>query len=146
MIRIIKDAFYRMLRLQFWSILFLETTLVGIVITYTDYIYEDSLIPSLLLSLSFPYFGLLMLVVGAYSFIRLFYRIDLTTILLNSAIWIYIAMACILDMIQTERIHGKDFTAIVAVLSVMLCIRILANAYSLDLSKEEKINKERHNG
>lgn len=146
MIRIIKDAFYRMLRLQFWSILFLETTLVGIVITYTDYIYEDSLIPSLLLSLSFPYFGLLMLVVGAYSFVRLFTRIDLITILLNSAIWIYIAMACIFDMIQTGRIHGKSFSAIVAVLSVMLCIRILANAYSLDLSKEEKINKERHNG
>lgn len=146
MIRIIKDAFYRMLRLQFWSILFLETTLVGIVITYTDYIYEDSLIPPMLLSLSFPYFGLLMLVVGAYSFIRLFSRIDLITILLNSAIWVYIAISCVLDMIQTERIHGKSFTAMVAVLSIMICIRILTNAYSLDLSKEEKINKERHNG
>lgn len=142
----LKAVWRHLFRLQFWSILFLETTIVGFVLVYIDYLYDDNFIPYMFLSLSFPFFGLFMIAGGFYSIIRLFIRIDLFSILFNAAIWIYIATTCLIDMIQSSRLGHQGFTAILFVLSVALCIRILGNAYSLDLHKEKKISQERDNG
>lgn len=142
----LKNVWEHLFRLQFWSILFLETTIIGIVLVYVDYLYDNPFIPYMLVSLSFPFFGLLMIAGGVYSIIRLFTRIDLLSILINAAIWIYIAAACLIDMIQSAHIGHQGFTAILSILSIALCIRILGNAYYLDLHKEKKISQERDNG
>ena len=142
----LKYVWEHLFRLQFWSILFLETTIIGIVLVYIDYLYDDHFIPYMLVSLSFPFFGLFMIVGGIYSSIRLFIRIDLFSILINAAIWMYIAAACLIDMIQSEYLGHQGFTAILFVLSIALCIRILGNAYYLDLHKEKRISQERDNG
>ena len=142
----LKYVWEHLFRLQFWSILFLETTIIGIVLVYIDYLYDNSFIPYMLVSLSFPFFGLFMIVGGIYSIIRLFIRIDLFSILINAAIWMYIAAACLIDMIQSEHLGHQGFTAILFVLSIALCIRILGNAYYLDLHKEKKFSQERDNG
>lgn len=142
----LKHVWEHLFRLQFWSILFLETTVVGIVLVYVDYLYDNHLIPYMLVSLSFPFFGMFMIAGGVYSIIKLFIRIDLISILINAAIWVYIAIACLIDMIQSANLGHQGFTAILFVLSVALCIRILGNAYYLDLHKEKKISQERDNG
>lgn len=142
----LKNVCVHLFRLQFWSILFLETTIVGIVLLYVDYLYDKPFIPYLLVSLSFPFFGLVMIVGGVYSLIRLFTRIDLYCILINAAIWMYIAAACLIDMIQSANIGHQGFTDILFILSIALCIRILGNAYYLDLHKEKKISQESDNG
>ena len=142
----LKNVWEHLFRLQFWSILFLETTVVGIVLVYVDYLYDNHLIPYMLVSLSFPFFGMFMIAGGIYSIIKLFIRIDLISILINAAIWVYIAIACLIDMIQSANLGHQGFTAILFVLSVALCIRILGNAYYLDLHKEKKISQERDNG
>ena len=138
----LRNVWEHLFRLQFWSILFLETTVIGIVLVYIDYLYDNNFIPYMLVSLSFPFFGLFMIVSGIYSMIRLFTRIDLYSILINAAIWMYIAAACLIDMIQSENLGHQGFTAILFVLSIALCIRILGNAYYLDLHKEKKISLE----
>lgn len=142
----LKYVWEHLFRLQFWSILFLETTIIGIVLVYIDYLYDNSFIQYMLVSLSFPFFGLFMIAGGIYSIIRLFTRIDLFSILINAAIWMYIAAACLIDMIQSEILGHQGFTAILFVLSIALCIRILGNAYYLDLHKEKKFSQERDNG
>ena len=142
----LKKVWEHLFRLQFWSILFLETTIIGIVLVYLDYLYANQFIPYMLVSLSFPFFGMVMTAGGIYSLIRLFIRIDLLSILFNAAIWIYIAIACLIDMIQSAYLGHEGFTAILFVLSVALCTRILGNAYYLDLHKEKKISQERDNG
>ena len=142
----LKNVWEHLFRLQFWSILFLETTIIGIVLVYIDYLYDNHFIPYMLVSLSFPFFGLFMIAGGIYSIIRLFTRIDLFSILINAAIWMYIAITCLIDMIQSAYLGHQGFTAILFVLSVALCIRILGNAYYLDLHKEKKISQERDNG
>ena len=142
----LKNVWEHLFRLQFWSILFLETTVVGIVLVYVDYLYDNHLIPYMLVSLSFPFFGMFMIAGGVYSIIKLFIRIDLISILINAAIWVYIAIACLIDMVQSANLGHQGFTAILFVLSVALCIRILGNAYYLDLHKEKKISQERDNG
>ena len=142
----LKTVWEHLFRLQFWSILFLETIIIGIVLVYIDYLYDNHFIPYMLVSLSFPFFGLFMIAGGIYSIIRLFIRIDLFSILINAAIWMYIAAACLIDMIQSEHVGYQGFTAILFVLSIALCIRILGNAYYLDLHKEKKISQERDNG
>ena len=142
----LKNVWEHLFRLRFWSILFLETTIIGIVLVYIDYLYDNQFIPYMLVSLSFPFFGLFMIAGGIYSIIRLFIRIDLFSILINAAIWMYIAAACLIDMIQSENLGHQGFTAILFVLSIALCIRILGNAYYLDLHKENKFSQERDNG
>ncbi len=142
----LKKVLEHLFRLQFWSILFLETTIIGIVLVYIDYLYDNQFISYLLVSLSFPFFGMFMIASGIYSLIRLFIRIDLISILINAAIWMYIAGTCLNEMIQSAYLGHQGFTAILFVLSVALCIRILGNAYYLDLYKEKKISQERDNG
>lgn len=142
----LKNIWGHLFRLQFWSILFLETTIIGVVLVYLDYLYDNQFMPYMLVSLSFPFFGMLMIASGIYSLIRLFIRIDLISILINAAIWMYIAGTCLNEMIQSAYLGHQGFTAILFVLSVALCIRILGNAYYLDLHKEKKISQERDNG
>ena len=141
----LKYVWEHLFRLQFWSILFLETTIIGIVLVYIDYLYDNHFIPYMLVSLSFPFFGLFMIAGGVYSLIRLFTNIDLYCILINAAIWMYIAAASLIDMIQSAHIGHQGFTDILFILSIALCIRILGNAYYLDLHKEKKISQERDN-
>lgn len=141
----LKNVWEHLFRLQFWSILFLETTIIGIVLVYIDYLYDKHFIPYMLVSLSFPFFGLFMIAGGVYSLIRLFTSIDLYCILINAAIWMYIAAACLIELYQSAHIGHQGFTAILFILSIALCIRILGNAYYLDLHKEKKISQERDN-
>lgn len=142
----IKSIFYHLLRLEFWSILFFETTIVGLVLLYIDYIYDDQIVPFMLWSLNFPYFGLIMLIGGIYSIIRLFIRIDLASVIINAIIWIYVAVASIVQLISSSTRYDLAFNSILLVLSLALSIRILANSYYLDLYKEKINSKERNNG
>ena len=106
----LKNVWEHLFRLQFWSILFLETTIIGIILVYIDYLYDKSFIPYMLVSLSFPFFGLLMIAGGVYSLIRLFTRIDLLSILINAAAWMYIAAASFIDIIQSSHIGHQEFS------------------------------------
>ena len=142
----IKSMFYHLLRLEFWSILFFETTIVGLVLLYIDYMYDDQIVPFMLWSLNFPYFGLIMLIGGIYSIIRLFIRIDLASVIINAIIWIYVAVASIVQLITSSTRYDLAFNSILLVLSLALSIRILANSYYLDLYKEKINSKEISNG
>ena len=138
----LKNLLYNFFRLQFWTILFLETIIVGGILIYVDFFYDDSLIPGMFITLNFPYFGVIMLLGGIYSLIRLFIRIDLASIIINAVLWVYVSIACVLHLIGPFNKYGVEFTWILLVLSLTLCIRILTNAYYLDLSKEKKNSKE----
>ena len=134
----LKNLLHNLIRLQFWTILFLETSIVGGILIYEDFIYEDNLIPGMLITLNFPFFGLIMLLGGIYSIIRLFTRIDLASIIINAVLWVYVAIACVVQLMDPSIKYGTGITYTLLVLSVALCIRILSNAYYLDLSKEKK--------
>lgn len=138
----LKNLLHNLIRLQFWTILFLETSIVGGILIYEDFIYEDNLIPGMLITLNFPFFGLIMLLGGIYSIIRLFTRIDLASIIINAVLWVYVAIACVVQLMDPSIKYGTGITYTLLVLSVALCIRILSNAYYLDLSKEKKNSKE----
>ena len=138
----LKNLLHNLIRLQFWTILFLETSIVGGLLIYEDFIYDDSLIPGMLITLNFPFFGLIMLVGGIYSIIRLFTRIDLASVIINAALWVYVSIVCVIQLMDTTTRYGTGITYTLLVLSVTLCIRILSNAYYLDLSKEKKNSKE----
>ena len=138
----LKNLLHNFFRLQFWTILFLETIIVGGILIYVDFFYEDSLIPGMFITLNFPFFGVIMLLGGIYSLIRLFIRIDLASIIINAALWVYVSIACVLHLMDPVNKYGTEFTWILLVLSLALCVRILTNAYYLDLSKEKKNSKE----
>lgn len=138
----LKNLLHNFFRLQFWTILFLETIIVGGILIYVDFFYEDSLIPGMFITLNFPFFGVIMLLGGIYSIIRLFIRIDLASIIINAVLWVYVSIACVLHLVDPVNKYGAEFTWILLVLSLSLCIRILTNAYYLDLSKEKKNSKE----
>ena len=138
----LKNLLRNLIRLQFWTILFLETSIVGGILIYEDFIYEDNLIPGMLITLNFPFFGLIMLLGGIYSIIRLFTRIDLASIIINAVLWVYVAIACVVQLMDSSIKYGTGITYTLLVLSLALCIRILSNAYYLDLSKEKKNSKE----
>ena len=135
----LKNLLHNFFRLQFWTILFLETIIVGGILIYVDFFYEDSLIPSMFITLNFPFFGVIMLLGGIYSLIRLFIRIDLASIIINAVLWVYVSVACVLHLTDQVNKYGAEFTWILLVLSLAICVRILTNAYYLDLSKEKKI-------
>ena len=138
----LKNLLRNLIRLQFWTILFLETSIVGGLLIYEDFIYEDNSIPGMLITLNFPFFGLIMLLGGIYSIIRLFTRIDLASIIINAVLWLYVAIACVVQLMDPSIKYGTGITYTLLVLSLVLCIRILINAYYLDLSKEKKNSKE----
>lgn len=138
----LKNLLHNLIRLQFWAILFLETSIVGGILIYEDFIYEDNLIPGMLITLNFPFFGVIMFLGGIYSIIRLFTRIDLVSIIINAVLWVYVAIACVVQLMDPTIKYGTGITCILLVLSLALCIRILGNAYYLDLSKEKKNSKE----
>ena len=138
----LKNLLHKLIRLQFWTILFLETSIVGGILIYEDFIYDDSLIPGMFITLNLPFFGVIMLLGGIYSLIRLFIRIDLASIIINSVMWVYVSIACVLHLMEPINKYGAEFTCILLVLSLSLCVRILSNAYYLDLSKEKKNSKE----
>ena len=138
----LKNLLHNLIRLQFWAILFLETSIVGGILIYEDFIYEDNLIPGMLITLNFPFFGVIMFLGGIYSIIRLFTRIDLVSIIINAVLWVYVAIACVVQLMDPTIKYGTGITCTLLVLSLALCIRILGNAYYLDLSKEKKNSKE----
>lgn len=138
----LKNLLHNFFRLQFWIILFLDTTIVGGILIYVDFFYDDSLIPGMFITLNFPFFGVIMLLGGIYSLIRLFIRIDLASIIINAVLWVYVSIACVLHLMGAVNKYGAEFTWILLVLSLALCVRILTNAYYLDLSKEKKNSKE----
>lgn len=138
----LKNLLHNLIRLQFWAILFLETSIVGGILIYEDFIYEDNLIPGMLITLNFPFFGVIMFLGGIYSIIRLFTRIDLVSIIINAVLWVYVAITCVVQLMDPTIKYGTGITCILLVLSLALCIRILGNAYYLDLSKEKKNSKE----
>ena len=138
----LKNLLHNFFRLQFWTILFLETIIVGGILIYVDFFYDDSLIPGMFITLNFPYFGVIMLLGGIYSLIRLFIRIDLASIIINAVLWVYVSIACVLHLMGPVNKYGTEFAWILLVLSLALCVRIITNAYYLDLSKEKKNSKE----
>ena len=138
----LKNLLHNFFRLQFWTILFLETIIVGGILIYLDFFYKDSLIPGMFITLNFPFFGVIMLLGGIYSLIRLFIRIDLASIIINAVLWVYVSIACVLNLMDPVNKYGAEFTWILLVLSLTLCVRIIINAYYLDLSKEKKNSKE----
>lgn len=138
----LKNLLHNLIRLQFWTILFLETSIVGGILIYEDFIYEDNLIPGMLITLNFPFFGVIMFLGGIYSIVRLFTRIDLASIIINAVLWAYVAIACVVQLMDPTIKYGTGITCTLLVLSLALCIRILGNAYYLDLSKEKKNSKE----
>ena len=138
----LKNLLHNLIRLQFWTIVFLETSIVGGLLIYEDFIYEDNSIPGMLITLNFPFFGLIMLLGGIYSIIRLFTRIDLASVIINAVLWVYVAIACVVQLMDPSIKYGTGITSTLLVLSLVLCIRILINAYYLDLSKEKKNSKE----
>ena len=142
----LKKVASHLFRLQFWTILFLETIIVGGVLIYVDYVYDDDTIPSMLITLHFPFFGVLMLIGGIYSMYRLFTKIDLISVLVNAAIWRYVAVACGIQLLDTTIVYDQGFNSILLVLSAALCIRIICNAYYLDLHKEGINSKEHIDG
>ena len=133
----LKNLLHNFFRLRFWTILFLETIIVGGILIYVDFFYKDSLIPGMFITLNFPFFGVIMLLGGIYSLIRLFIRIDLASVIINAVLWGYVSIACILHLMDPINKYGAEFAWILLVLSVSLCIRIITNAYYLDLSKEK---------
>ena len=138
----LKNLLQNFFRLQFWTILFLETIIVGGILIYLDFVYKDRLIPVMFITLKFPFFGVIMLLGGIYSLIRLFIRINLASIIINAVLWVYVSIACVLNLMDPVNKYGAEFTWILLVLSLTLCVRILINAYYLDLSKEKKNSKE----
>ena len=138
----LKNLLHNFFRLQFWTILFLETIIVGVILIYVDFFYEDSLIPGMFITLNFPFFGVIMILGGIYSLIRLFIGIDLASIIINAIMWGYVSIACMLHLMDPINKYGDEFTWILLVLSLALCVRILINACYLDLSKEKKNSKE----
>ena len=138
----LKILLHNFFRLRFWTILFLETIIVGGVLIYVDFFYEDSLIPGMFITLNFPFFGVIMLVCGIYSLIHLFIGIDLASVIINAVMWGYVSIACVLHLMDPINKYGAEFAWILLVLSLALCIRIITNAYYLDLSKERKNSKE----
>ena len=135
----LKNLLHNLFRLQFWTILFLETSIVGGILIYVDFFYDDSLIPGMFITLNFPFFGVIMLLGGIYSLIRLFIRIDLASIIINAVLWVCVSIACVVQLMGPVNKYGAEFTGILLVLSVALCVRILTNAYYLDIKKEKKI-------
>ena len=138
----LKNLLHNLFRLRFWTILFLETTIVGGILIYVDFFCEDSLIPGMFITLNFPFFGVIMLLGGIYSLIRLFIRIDLASIIINAVLWVYVSIACVMYLMDPVNNYGVEFTWILLVVSLALCDRIITNAYYLDLSKEKKNGKE----
>ena len=138
----LKNLSHNFFRLQFWTILFLETIIVGGILIYLDFFYKDSLITDMFITLNFPFFGVIMLLGGIYSLIRLFIRINLASIIINAVLWVYVSIACVLNLMDPVNKYGAEFTWILLVLSLALCARIIINAYYLDLSKEKKNSKE----
>lgn len=137
----LKNLLHNFFRLQFWTILFLETIIVGGILIYVDFFHDDSLIPGMFITLNFPFFGVIMLLGGIYSLIRLFIRIDLASIIINAVLWVYVSIACVLYLMGPVK-YGAEFAWILLVLSLSLCVRIITNACYLDLSKEKKNSKE----
>lgn len=143
----LKRIWHRLYRLQFWALLYVQTILVGCVLLGIDYFY-DGHIPQLLNTLDFPYFGLIMIVVGCYALMRLtFFRIDMVSILGSAAIWMYICLSTIQDLMDPHR-PLLGLSAALGVMALMLCLRILGEASKLDLRKEQRISlgKKNRNG
>ena len=138
----LKNLLHNFFRLQFWTILFLETIIVGGILIYVDFFYDNSLIPAMFITLKLPFFGLIMLLGGIYSLIRLIIGIDLASIIINAVLWAYVSIACVLYLMGPVNKYGVEFTWILLVLSLALCYRIITNACYLDLSKEKKNSKE----
>ena len=135
----LKNLLHNFFRLRFWTIIFLETIIVGGILIYVDFFYDDSLLPGMFITLNFPFFGVIMLLGGIYSLIRLFIGIDLASIIINAVLWGYVSIACMLYLMDPINKYGVEFVWMLLVLSLALCVRILTNAYYLDLSKEKKI-------
>ena len=138
----LKNLLHNFFRLQFWTILFLESIIVGGILIYVDFCYDDSLIPAMFITLNLPFFGVIMLLGGIYSLIRLFIGIDLASIIINAIMWGYVSIACMLHLMGPVNKYGDEFVWILLLLSLTLCVRIITNAYYLDLSKEKKNSKE----
>ena len=138
----LKNLLHNFFRLQFWTILFLESIIVGGILIYVDFCYDDSLIPAMFITLNLPFFGVIMLLGGIYSLIRLFIGIDLASIIINAIMWGYVSIACTLHLMGPVNKYGDEFVWILLLLSLTLCVRIITNAYYLDLSKEKKNSKE----
>ena len=138
----LKNLLHNFFFFFFWTILFLENNIVGGILIYVDFFYANSLIPGMFITLNFPFFGIIMLLGGIYSLIRLFIRIDLASVIINAVLWVYVSIACVLHLMGTVNKYGAEFAWILLVLSLSLCVRIITNAYYLDLSKEKKNSKE----
>ena len=138
----LKNLLHNFFRVKFWTSLFLETIIVGGILIYVDFFYDNSLIPAMFITLKFPFFGVIMLLGGIYSLIRLIIGIDLASIIINAVLWAYVSITCVVQLMGPVNKHGTTFTWILLVLSLALCDRIITNAYYLDLSKEKKNSKE----
>ena len=138
----LKNLLHNFFRVKFWTSLFLETIIVGGILIYVDFFYDNSLIPAMFITLKLPFFGLIMLLGGIYSLIRLIIGIDLASIIINAVLWAYVSIACVLHLMGPVNKYGVEFTWILLVLSLALCYRIITNACYLDLSKEKKNSKE----
>ena len=65
-----------------------------------------------------------------------------SSIIINAVLWVYVSIACVLHLMGPVNKYGAEFAWILLVLSLALCVRIITNAYYLDLSKEKKNSKE----
>lgn len=117
----LKNLLHNFFRLQFWTILFLETIIVGGILIYVDFFYDDSLIPGMFITLNFPFFGVIMLLGGIYSLIRLFIRIDLASIIINAVLWVYVSIACVLHLIGPVNKYGANLLDSISVVFSSLC-------------------------
>lgn len=138
----LKNLMQHLLRLQFWFILFVETLVGGLVLMHIDSIYSHALIPRMFWSLSFPYFGLCMVFVGVYSLVTILQTIRIMAVLLNAAVWAYISVASMMDVIFAVHVANRGLSALLLIVSIAICIRIFLNALNLDLTKEKEISKE----
>jgi hypothetical protein len=116
-----------------WYVTFVETLLTGIVLIVYAYITSD-IYPNLPDTFSFPYYGIVLLVIGLISLFITRKRLSLLAILLNAGAWSWTFVLTATDVLD-KTTPLKPFTAITAVLAACICVRILIYAKDTNLNK-----------
>lgn len=130
-----KKLINKILQNQFWFLTSIETLLIGVIIASVDWSYSEHM-PTIFSAFEPPYLAFFMIAFGVYSLIYSIHKINLTIILGNIAVWSYISVASLL-LSLTEHSTIVLMPEMVVVISSIILLRILMNAYNIDLKKGE---------
>ena len=133
----------KMKLLSFWIFLAFEDVLIGVGMIAIEgfYSYYRNIntvyFPPPLKSLHIPYFGFILIVIGAITLYQSLKKINIISIILNAFAWMYLFATSLIDLIDITT-EVRAFNVILCVVALTLCIKIYYYSNAIDLTKIEK--------